>query len=217
MRALEIGDVEEDCWSRCNRARPVGQVRGGGKGEQVEFFLMSQKKRLSSTSSGGSGGVSPNMTSVTKKPKQQQQTSLLDHHQYNEKAELIMAADSEASPDSLMLLESLDEHLASTGPASVMSLSSSGTGVGTTANLSRKKATPPQPAKKLVIKPFKGELPLCLSVMMSVPELGLGGRNPQGWNWEIVNHFSDVVLGFSCGMEQRSSNIIIWASVSSSS
>lgn len=202
------------------KARRSGQGRGGegGEGEQVEFFLMSQKKRLSSTSSGGSGGVvSPNMTSVTKKPKQQQQTSLLDHHQYNEKAELIMAADSEASPDSLMLLESLDEHLASTGPASVMSLSSSGTGVGTTANLSRKKATPPQPAKKLVIKPFKGELPLCLSVMMSVPELGLGGRNPQGWNWEIVNHFSDVVLGFSCGMEQRSSNIIIWASVSSSS
>lgn len=200
------------------KARRSGQGEGG-KGEQVEwFFLMSQKKRLSSTSSGGSGGVvSPNMTSVTKKPKQQQQTSLLDHHQYNEKAELIMAADSEASPDSLMLLESLDEHLASTGPASVMSLSSSGTGVGTTANLSRKKATPPQPAKKLVIKPFKGELPLCLSVMMSVPELGLGGRNPQGWNWEIVNHFSDVVLGFSCGMEQRSSNTIMWASVSSSS
>jgi len=39
VRALEIGDVEEDCWSRCNRARPVGQVRGGGKGEQVEFFF----------------------------------------------------------------------------------------------------------------------------------------------------------------------------------
>lgn len=176
MRALEIGDVEEDCWSRCNRARPVGQVRGGGKGEQVEFFLMSQKKRLSSTSSGGSGGVSPNMTSVTKKPKQQQQqqTSLLDHHQYNEKAELIMAADSEASPDSLMLLESLDEHLASTGPASVMSLSSSGTGVGTTANLSRKKATPPQPAKKLVIKPFKGELPLFISYDVS-PRIGPWG------------------------------------------
>ena len=156
------------------KARRSGQGEGG-KGEQVEwFFLMSQKKRLSSTSSGGSGGVSPNMTSVTKKPKQQQQTSLLDHHQYNEKAELIMAADSEASPDSLMLLESLDEHLASTGPASVMSLSSSGTGVGTTANLSRKKATPPQPAKKLVIKPFKGELPLFISYDVSPPNWALG-------------------------------------------
>ena len=217
MRALEIGDVEEGCCGRCNRARPVGQVRGGGKGEQVEFFLMSQKKRLSSTSSGGSGGVSPNMTSVTKKPKQQQQqTSLLDHHQYNEKAELIMAADSEASPDSLMLLESLDEHLASTGPASVMSLSSSGTGVGTTANLSRKKATPPQPAKKLVIKPFKGELPLFISYGVS-PRIGPWGPESSRTELGDCKPFFGCRVGISCGMEQRSSNIIIWASVSSSS
>lgn len=111
---------------------------------------MSQKKRLSS-SSGGSGGISLNMISATKKPKNQQQTSIPDGFEKNGK--LGMAV--EVTNSDMMLMNGVEDHLASAGPASAMTVSSS-PGIGTTANLSRKKATPPQPARKLVIKPFKG-------------------------------------------------------------
>ncbi|XP_024391521.1 cullin-4 [Physcomitrium patens] len=110
---------------------------------------MSQKKRLSS-SSGGSGGISLNMISATKKPKNQQQTSIPDGFEKNGK--LGMAV--EVTNSDMMLMNGVEDHLASAGPASAMTVSSS-PGIGTTANLSRKKATPPQPARKLVIKPFK--------------------------------------------------------------
>jgi hypothetical protein len=124
---------------------------------------MSQKKRLSSGGS-GSGGISPSMISASKKPKQQQQQqqqSGLPVDQFEKHGMMVMATaggDDTSSPD--MMMDVLDEHLTSggsypAGPTSAMSLSSS-PGIGTTANLSRKKATPPQPAKKLVIKPFKG-------------------------------------------------------------
>lgn len=125
------------------------------------YSLMSQKKRLSSGGS-GSGGISPSMISASKKPKQQQQSGLpVDH--FEKHGMMVMATaggDDTSSPD--MMMDVLDEHLTSggsypAGPTSAMSLSS-GPGIGTTANLSRKKATPPQPVKKLVIKPFKGAI-----------------------------------------------------------
>jgi len=117
---------------------------------------MSQKKRLSSSSSGGgggSGGISPNMISATKKPKNQ--TSILEFEK-NGKGGMVV----EENSSDVMFMEGVEDHLASTGsypagPASAVTLSNS-PGIGTTANLSRKKATPPQPTKKLVIKPFKG-------------------------------------------------------------
>jgi hypothetical protein len=121
---------------------------------------MSQKKRLSSSGSsgGGSGGLSPNMISATKKAKNQQQTTLLEQFEKNGKVGMAM----EDSHGDMMFMDGVEDHLASTGsypagPASAVTLSSSPV-VGTTANLSRKKATPPQPTKKLVIKPFKGTL-----------------------------------------------------------
>lgn len=94
------------------------------------------------------------MISATKKPKPQPGLSLEPY----DKNGMIMAPDETTSD----LMDSIDDELASggayaAGPASAMPLSS-GTVVGTTANLSRKKATPPQPVKKLVIKPFKGKL-----------------------------------------------------------
>lgn len=125
---------------------------------------MSQKKRLSS-SSGGSGGISPNMISATKKPKNQQQTSILDQFEKNGKVGMAV----EDNSADMMFVDGVEDHLASTGsypagPASAVTLSNS-PGVGTTANLSRKKATPPQPVKKLVIKPFKGTLAYELSFL----------------------------------------------------
>lgn len=125
---------------------------------------MSQKKRLSS-SSGGSGGISPNMISATKKPKNQQQTSLLDQFEKNGKAGMVV---DESNTD-MMFVDGVEDHLANTGsypagPASAVTLSNSPV-VGTTANLSRKKATPPQPTKKLVIKPFKG---MCTCELISL-------------------------------------------------
>lgn len=140
-----------------------GALRFGASREVVEN-LMSQKKRLSSSSSGGGGGISPNMISATKKPKNQQQTSILD--QFDKNGKVGMAVE-ENTPD-MMYVDGVEDHLASTvsypaGSVSAVTLSNN-PGVGTTANLSRKKATPPPPAKKLVIKPFKGmftwELPL---------------------------------------------------------
>jgi hypothetical protein len=126
----------------------------GQGGEGVEN-LMSQKKRLSS-SGAGSGGISPSMITATKKPKNQQQTTLLEQFEKNGKAGMVA---DENSAD-VMFMDGVEDHLASTGsypagPASAVILSNSPV-VGTTANLSRKKATPPQPTKKLVIKPFKG-------------------------------------------------------------
>ena len=117
---------------------------------------MSQKKRLSSSSSGGSGGISPSMISATKKSKNQQQTSILDQFEKNGKTGMVV----DENHADVMFMDGVEDHLASTGsypagPASAVTLSNSPV-VGTTANLSRKKATPPQPTKKLVIKPFKG-------------------------------------------------------------
>lgn len=92
-----------------------------------------------------------NIISATKKPTNQEQTSIFDF----EKNGKVGMAVEDSSAD-MMFMDGVEDH-PSTGsrPVSGMSLSSS-PGVGTTANLSRKKATPPQPAKKLVIKPFKG-------------------------------------------------------------
>lgn len=123
---------------------------------------MSQKKRLSSSAAGGGGnggGLSPSMISATKKPKNQQQTTLLE--QFGEKNGKVGMAVEDSHGD-MMFMEGVEDHLASTGsypagPASAVTLSSSPV-VGMTANLSRKKATPPQPVRKLVIKPFKGTL-----------------------------------------------------------
>ena len=100
------------------------------------------------------------MISATKKPKNQQQTTLLEQFEKNGK---IGMAVEDGNAD-MMFVDGVEDHLATTGsypagPASVVTLSSSPV-VGTTANLSRKKATPPQPVKKLVIKPFKGILHL---------------------------------------------------------
>lgn len=100
------------------------------------------------------------MISATKKPKSQ---SILEQFEKNGKVGMVV---DENNAD-VMFMDGVEDHLASTGsypagPASAVTLSSS-PGVGTTANLSRKKATPPQPTKKLVIKPFKGSFTCELS------------------------------------------------------
>lgn len=56
----------------------------------------------------------------------------------------------------LMLIDLKTDAGVIANSATAMGLGSAAVGSGTTANLSRKKATPPQPVKKLVIKPFKG-------------------------------------------------------------
>ncbi|BBM97655.1 cullin 3 [Marchantia polymorpha subsp. ruderalis] len=101
---------------------------------------MSQKKRLSS---GGTGGST--MLSASKKPKPQ---SALDSFEKNGVQHL---TGEEDSPSDLMMIDLKADGLSAAAPTMAMNMS----GSGTTANLSRKKATPPQPARKLVIKPFK--------------------------------------------------------------
>jgi hypothetical protein len=107
---------------------------------------MSQKKRLSS-----SGGIAPAMISATKKPKPQQAGGGGGGIEAYEKMGIReLVNEEETVAGELMVLEhqGVDPTVTPT-PCAVP-------GGGTTANLSRKKATPPHPAKKLVIKPFKG-------------------------------------------------------------
>ncbi|CAK9237113.1 unnamed protein product [Sphagnum troendelagicum] len=112
---------------------------------------MSQKKRLSSSSS---SGIEPaSMLSTTKKPKPQQQLGGGTTTESYEKMgirELVNEEENVASE--LMVLEH-GTGLAG-AVASTMTTTFAMAG-GTTTNLSRKKATPPNPTKKLVIKPFK--------------------------------------------------------------
>ncbi|CAK9238319.1 unnamed protein product [Sphagnum troendelagicum] len=112
---------------------------------------MSQKKRLSSSSS---SGIEPaSMLSTTKKPKPQQQLGGGTTTESYEKMgirELVNEEENVAAE--LMVLEH------GTGVAGAVATTITTTFAmagGTTTNLSRKKATPPNPAKKLVIKPFK--------------------------------------------------------------
>lgn len=114
--------------------------RCAGKQVEVARFetLMSQKKRLSI---GGTGGST--MLSASKKPKPQ---SGLESFEKNGVQQLTSEEDSASD---LMTIDLKADDLSGPTPGMVM-------GGGTTANLSRKKATPPQPARKLVIKPFKG-------------------------------------------------------------
>jgi hypothetical protein len=113
---------------------------------------MSQKKRLSSSSS---SGIEPaSKLSTTKKPKPQQQLGGGTTTESYEKMgirELVNEEENVAAE--LMVLEH------GTGVAGAVASTITTTFAmagGTTTNLSRKKATPPNPAKKLVIKPFKG-------------------------------------------------------------
>jgi hypothetical protein len=108
---------------------------------------MSQKKRLNSSS-----GIAPAMISATKKPKPQQAGGGggggIEAYEKMGIRELVN--EEEIVAGELMVLEhqGVDPTVTPT-PCAVP-------GGCTTANLSRKKATPPHPAKKLVIKPFKG-------------------------------------------------------------
>ncbi|OAE23478.1 hypothetical protein AXG93_285s1350 [Marchantia polymorpha subsp. ruderalis] len=85
------------------------------------------------------------MLSASKKPKPQ---SALDSFEKNGVQHL---TGEEDSPSDLMMIDLKADGLSAAAPTMAMNMS----GSGTTANLSRKKATPPQPARKLVIKPFK--------------------------------------------------------------
>ncbi|KAL3702128.1 hypothetical protein R1sor_020150 [Riccia sorocarpa] len=85
------------------------------------------------------------MISASKKQKPQ---SALDSFEKNGIQHL---TGEEDCPNDLMMVDLKAECLPSAASAITMNVSAS----GTTANLSRKKATPPQPARKLVIKPFK--------------------------------------------------------------
>ncbi|CAM6082064.1 unnamed protein product [Calypogeia fissa] len=98
---------------------------------------MSQKKRLSI---GGTGGST--MLSASKKPKPQSGLESFEKHGVQQ------LTSEEDSASDLMTIDLKADDLTGPTPGMVM-------GGGTTANLSRKKATPPQPARKLVIKPFK--------------------------------------------------------------
>lgn len=127
------GHDQEDSEQRC-------------AGKQVEVallvalfeILMSQKKRLGIGSTGGS-----TMLSASKKLKPQSGLESFEKHVVQQ-----VTSEEDGTSD-LMTIDLKADELS--GPTSGMVM-----GGGITANLSRKKATPPQPARKLVIKPFKG-------------------------------------------------------------
>ncbi|XP_002972211.2 cullin-4 [Selaginella moellendorffii] len=118
---------------------------------------MSQKRRLASLSSsntpggcasgGGGGGDSPStiIMSATKKPKSLESAAMDKNGVEGLSSEQGMVVDVKATGHGLSVAS----------PVTAVGLAGGSNSTGTTANLSRKKATPPQPTKKLVIKPFK--------------------------------------------------------------
>lgn len=120
--------------------------------------LMSHPKRHTSTS------TSSGAFSTMKKPKSQPLPFSLEknglHH-------LSAAADDDSD---LMLVDAdlkTQSSITQTDGSSIGVVGCSGNPIGVAANLSRKKATPPQPAKKLVIKLTKGALFLSIHLLKS--------------------------------------------------
>eukprot|EP00249_Psilotum_nudum_P024027 c29065_g1_i1 orf=1219-3690(-) len=113
---------------------------------------MSHLKRPSSSVNSTDGGqASSTMITGNKKSKQQPLAEALDGKQNGTQ---LFNVEDENGPDD-MVLDVKTEGLGGESALQAMALVGGGGGSGTAANLSRKKATPPQPGKRLVIKPFK--------------------------------------------------------------
>ncbi|KAJ7544778.1 hypothetical protein O6H91_09G092800 [Diphasiastrum complanatum] len=107
---------------------------------------MSQKRRQSTTSSESAGAT---MIPATKKSKPQASFDSVEKNGLQH-----YGTDEDVHSD-LMLVDMKSDSPISVGAATAVVLGGGSSAGGTFANLSRKKATPPQPVKKLVIKPFK--------------------------------------------------------------